>query len=220
MNSKQTAQARENLINNQLKPWGSLNYKANNALTGIPREKFVPNIYKNLAFSDIKIPLNEKTSMFEPKIEGRILDSLNIQSSDNILEIGTGSGYLTACLATLGNKVTTIEIDEKLSNEAQAKLQELNIDNVNFIVDDASKGIEKDEFYDVVVVGASVPKITGRYFHLLNVGGRIFVIEGSEKVMSAKLITRIDQENWDTQNLFETTIDTMIGLEIPAEFKF
>jgi len=94
MNSTQSAKARENLINNQLKPWGSLNYKSNNVLMGIPRANFVPEKYKNFAFSDIKIPLSKKTSMFEPKVEGRILDSLNIKPSDNILEIGTGSGYL------------------------------------------------------------------------------------------------------------------------------
>jgi protein-L-isoaspartate(D-aspartate) O-methyltransferase len=220
MNATQTAKARENLINNQLKPWGGLNYKANNALTGIPRDKFVQEEYKNLAFSDINIPINETTTMFEPKVEGRILDALNITSDDAILEIGTGSGYLTACLAILGKYVTTIEIDEQLSNLAKQRLAKLNIDNVKFVVQDASKGIEKGEFFDVVLVGASVPKITGRYFHLVNVGGRIFVIEGVGKIMTAKLITRISEEEWHTQSLFETSINTMRGLEMPPEFNF
>jgi protein-L-isoaspartate(D-aspartate) O-methyltransferase len=220
VDTKNIAKARDNLINNQLKPWGSLNYKANNALMGIPREKFVGEKYQNLAFSDIKIPINDKTSMFEPKVEGRILDSLNIKPTDNILEIGTGSGYLTACLSILGNSVTTIEIDESLSEAAQEKLKKLHIDNVNFITQDASKGVDLKEFFDVVVVGASVPKITGRYFHLLNVGGRIFVIEGVGKVMSAKLIIRLGQDEWETKSLFETTIEAMVGLEKPVEFQF
>jgi protein-L-isoaspartate(D-aspartate) O-methyltransferase len=169
-------QARENLINNQLKPWGSLNYKANNALKGIPREFFTPESYKNLAFADIEIPLTDKAKMLYPKIEGRILDALDIKENESVLEIGTGSGYLTACLSILAKDVMSVEIDENLHHLAKEKLKSLNLDNINLEIADASAGLEIDKFFDVVVVGASVPKITGRYFHLVNVGGRIFVV--------------------------------------------
>ena len=214
------AQARKNTIDQQIRPWGGLNYIANNALREIPKEAFVPDKYKNLAFADIEIPLGKNTKMLSPKIEGRLLDALNIKKNEAVLEVGTGSGYLTAVLSKLCQSVTSIEINEELSNKAKDRLESLGINNVNLEVGDASKGWNSDDFFDVVVVGSAVPKITGRYFHLLNVGGRIFVIEGSGSVMSAKLITRKSEHKWETKSLFETQIDTMQGLEPSASFEF
>jgi protein-L-isoaspartate(D-aspartate) O-methyltransferase len=158
--------------------------------------------------------------MLFPKIEGRLLDALNIQKHETVLEVGTGSGYLTAVLSKLCESVTSIEIDEVLSHGAQEKINALGIDNVNLKVGDASKGWHSDDFFDVVIVGSSVPKITERYFHLLNVGGRIFVIEGTGNVMSAKLITRISEHKWNTKSLFETQLDPMQGLESSTNFEF
>lgn len=213
-------QARQNAINSQIKPWGGLNYIANNALRDVPREKFVPEAYQNLAFADIEIPLTDKVKMLSPKVEGRALDALNIRKDENILEVGTGSGYLTAVLSKLGASVTSIDIDPELSQQAGDKLAELGIDNVKLEVGDASTTWHSDDFFDVVFVGASVPKITGRYFHLLNVGGRIFVVEGTGHVMHAKLITRISEHKWETQSLFETQLDAMQGLEATEQFEF
>ncbi|BBB23623.1 protein-L-isoaspartate(D-aspartate) O-methyltransferase [Isorropodon fossajaponicum endosymbiont JTNG4] len=215
-----TNQARKNVIEQQIRPWGGLNYIANNALKDTPREDFVPEKYKNLTFADIEIPLTNKAKMLFPKIEGRLLDALNIQKHETVLEVGTGSGYLTAVLSKLCKSVTSIEIDETLSHSAQEKINALGIDNVNLKVGDASKGWHSDDFFDMVIVGSSVPKITGRYFHLLNVGGRIFVIEGTGNIMSAKLITRISEHKWDTKSLFETQLDPMQGLESSASFEF
>jgi protein-L-isoaspartate(D-aspartate) O-methyltransferase len=215
------SQARKNAIDNQIRPWGGLDYIANNALRDIPREYFVPENYKNLAFADIEIPLTTKAKMLFPKIEGRLLDALNIKKNETVLEVGTGSGYLTAVLSKLCQSVTSIEIDENLSTSAQQKLKKLNISNVNLEVGDASKGWQRStNFYDVVVISTSVPKITGRFFHLLNVGGRIFVIEGVGKAMSAKIITRLSEHKWATKSLFETQLDVMQGLETTAKFEF
>ncbi|MBT6327536.1 MAG: protein-L-isoaspartate O-methyltransferase [Candidatus Thioglobus sp.] len=213
-------QARKNTIDQQIRPWGGLNYIANNALRNIPREDFVPEKYKNLAFADIEIPLSNRAKMLSPKIEGRLLDALNIQKDENVLEVGTGSGYLTAVISKLCKSITSIEIDEDLSVSAQEKLNSLNINNTQLEVGDASKGWSSNDFFDVVVVSSAVPKITGRYFHLLNVGGRIFVVEGKGKNMSAKLITRLSEHKWETKSLFETRLDTMQGLESNASFEF
>ncbi|MDB2589498.1 protein-L-isoaspartate O-methyltransferase [Candidatus Thioglobus sp.] len=214
-------QARKNSIDNQIRPWGGLDYIANNALRSIPRENFVPDNYKNLAFADIEIPLTNKAKMLSPKVEGRLLDALNIKKNETVLEVGTGSGYLTAVLSKLCYSVTSIEIDETLSNDAQERIKDLNITNVTLETRDASKGWKKSkEFFDVVVIGASVPKITGRFFHLLNVGGRVFVVEGSGNAMSAKIITRLSEHKWETKSLFETQLDVMQGLEVSAKFKF
>jgi len=158
--------------------------------------------------------------MLSPKIEGRLLDALNIQKDENVLEVGTGSGYLTAVISKLCKSITSIEIDEDLSVSAQEKLNSLNINNTQLEVGDASKGWSSNDFFDVVVVSSAVPKITGRYFHLLNVGGRIFVVEGKGKNMSAKLITRLSEHKWETKSLFETHLDTMQGLESNASFEF
>lgn len=215
-----TNQARNNTIDQQIRPWGGLNYLANNALRGTKREEFVPSGYRNLAFADIEIPLSGGAFMLSPKIEGRLLDVLDIQKTEKVLEIGTGSGYLTAVMAKLCESVVSVEIDKKLSEAAQKRLDKLGINNVKLEVGDASKGWTSDDFFDVVVVGSSVPKITGRYFHLLNVGGRIFVVEGVGKVMSAKLITRISEHKWETKTLFETHLKTMQGLEIGQSFEF
>ncbi len=215
------SQARKNAIDNQIRPWGGLDYIANNALRDIPREYFVPEKYKNLAFADIEIPLTDKAKMLFPKIEGRLLNDLNIKKNETVLEVGTGSGYLTAVLSKLCQSVSSIEIDENLSISAQQKLKELNISNVTLEVGDASKGWQRStNFYDVVVISTSVPKITGRFFHLLNVGGRIFVIEGVGKAMSAKIITRLSDHKWVTKSLFETQLDVMQGLETTAKFEF
>jgi protein-L-isoaspartate(D-aspartate) O-methyltransferase len=213
-------QARSNAIDQQIRPWGGLNYIANNALRSTPREDFVPEKYQNLAFADIEIPLSNKAKMLSPKIEGRLLDALNIKKDETVLEVGTGSGYLTAVISKLCKSITSIEIDEKLSNNAQERLNTLNINNAQLEVGDASKGWNSNDFFDVVIVGAAVPKITGRYFHLLNVGGRIFVVEGQGNAMRAKLITRISEHEWETQSLFETHLDTMQGLESTKTFEF
>ncbi|SFV86968.1 Protein-L-isoaspartate O-methyltransferase [hydrothermal vent metagenome] len=213
-------QAKSNTMNGQIRPWGGLNYIANNALMNTPREIFVSAAYKNLAFADIEIPLTDKAKMFSPKIEGRLLDALNIQQNETVLEVGTGSGYLTAVVSKLCKSVTSIEIDEELSQSAKGKIKELGINNVSLEVGDASKGWQSNDFFDVVIVGSSVPKITGRYFHLLNVGGRIFVVEGAGNAMQAKLITRISEHEWETKSLFETHLTTMQGLEFVEQFEF
>ncbi|KAA0446918.1 MAG: protein-L-isoaspartate O-methyltransferase [Candidatus Thioglobus sp.] len=207
-------------MNSQIRPWGGLNYIANNALMDTPREFFVADDYKNLAFADIEIPLTAGAKMFSPKIEGRLLDALDIKQNETVLEIGTGSGYLTAVVAKLCKSITSIEIDEALSQSAQAKITDLGVENAILEVGDASKGWRSKEFFDVVIVGSSVPKITGRYFHLLNVGGRIFVVEGAGNAMQAKLITRISEHEWQTKSLFETHLDAMCGLEFVEQFKF
>ena len=216
-----TNQARKNAIDNQIRPWGGLDYIANNALRDTPREFFVPEKYKDLAFADIEIPLTDKAKMLSPKIEGRILDALKIKKNETVLEVGTGSGYLTAVLSRLCKSVTSIEINEELSASAQQKFKELNINNITTEIGDASKGWQRStDFFDVVIIGTSVPKITGRFFHLLNVGGRIFVVEGSGKAMSAKVITRLSEHKWETKSLFETQLNVMLGLEKTAKFEF
>lgn len=221
-------QARINAIKQQVRPWGGLNYLANDALQKTPRELFVPEKYQDLVFADIEIPLEVQTkagtkqvaSMFSPKIEGRILDALNIKPDETALEIGSGSGYLTAVIAKLCRHITSVEINKDLHQLAQEKINQLGIKNVDLVIGDASSGWQTPSFFDAVLVGASVPKIIGRYFHVMKVGGRVFVVEGLGSVMTAKLITRTSEDNWQTKSLFETRLDTMLGLKNVKPFSF
>ena len=130
-------QARKNVIEQQIRPWGGLNIRANQALIDIPRENFVPEEYQNLVFADMEIPLTNSEKMLSPKIEGRILDSLDLKGHEDVLEIGTGSGYLTAVLASLAKSVKSIEIHKELIDAAKEKIDVLNISNVELVNEDA-----------------------------------------------------------------------------------
>lgn len=212
-------QARNNTIEQQVRPWGGLNNEANEFLKELCRENFVPEKYKKLAFADIEIPLNSTAKMLSPKLEGRILDIVNIQKDEDVLQVGTGSGYLTAVISKLAKSVSTIEIDEELSNSAQQRVQSLDINNVQFINTDF-RDWRTTNFFDIVIIEASVPKIYNSYLHLLKKNGRLFIVEGEGKAMSAKLITRKSENNWESKSLFEVHIDSLIGSQLPQKFEF
>ena len=161
-------QARKNVIEQQIRPWGGLNVRANQALSDIPRENFVPEEYLSLVFADIEVPLVDGAKMFSPKIEGRILDSLDIQGHETVLEIGTGSGYFTSVLAKLSQSVVTIELDEQLSELAQNKVKELNLNNITFIKDDALTYNFDNEQYDTIVIGCALPNKNENFFAYLS----------------------------------------------------
>lgn len=215
-----TAVAQENTIKEQIRAWGGLNENANQTLSDIPRTFFVPNEFKALAFTDMNIPLTDNASMLPPKIEGRILDALDIKQTDKVLEIGTGSGYLTAVLAKLSHRVTSVEIDEKLSQTAQEKLTALAIKNVDFLITDASQKINTIDFFDVIIISCAMPIVTKYYSHLLKVGGKMFVVEGENISAQAKIITRKSDIEWINKTIFETQLEVMIGLETKEQFNF
>jgi len=213
-------QARKNVIEQQIRPWGGLNVRANQALTDIPRENFVPEEYSSLVFADIEIPLVNGAKMFSPKIEGRILDSLDIQGHETILEIGTGSGYFTSVLAKLSQSVITIEIDEQLSELAQNKINELSLKNITFVNDNALTYNFKNEQYDTIVIGCALPNKNEIFFHLLKPGGKLFMVVGALNQMQATLVHQTRENEWQSKSLFETHLDYMKGEEPPVKFVF
>jgi len=213
-------QARKNVIEQQIRPWGGLNVRANQALSDIPRENFVPEEYLSLVFADIEIPLVDSAKMFSPKIEGRILDSLDIQGHETVLEIGTGSGYFTSVLAKLSQSVVTIELDEQLSESAQNKIKELNLNNITFINDDALAYNFDNEQYDTIVVGCALPNKNENFFRLLKPGGKLFMVVGAINQMQATLVQRTSENDWQSKSLFETHLDYMKGTEPSVEFAF
>ena len=188
--------ARKNVIEQQIRPWGGLNVRANQALSDIPRENFVPEEYLSLVFADIEIPLIGGAKMFSPKIEGRILDGLDIQGHETVLEIGTGSGYFTSVLAKLSQSVVTIELDEQLSQLAQNKVKGINLNNITFINDDALAYNFDNEQYDIIVIGCALPNKNENFFRLLKPGGKLFMVVGAINQMQATLVQRTSENDW------------------------
>lgn len=215
--------ARFNMVEQQVRPWDVLNGRVLDVIGEIPREIFAPAEYKNLAYVDTRIPLGNYLSndsgnhkirhpccMANPIIDGRILQELDIHDEDLILEIGTGSGYLTACLAKLGRHVDSVDINADMTTMATKNLQTLGINNVNLSTGDASKTWEQKRNYDVIAITAAMETIPDSYKNLLKIGGRMFIVTGDAPAMSAYRVTRTEKNKWITEELFETSIEPMI----------
>jgi len=218
MNQTDIEQARFNMIEQQVRPWDVLDQRVLDVMQRIPRENFVPEQYRSLAFADTNIPLGHGQVMMAPNVEGRLLQALAIQPDDTILEIGTGSGYLTACLARLGRHVTSIDIEPEFTVQAAARLAEQGISNVNLETADAAAGVERGKSFDVIAVSGSLPLLQQQFYHNLNTGGRLFVISGQPPVMEALLITRVDTSSWTRESLFETSIPPLVHAARPQSF--
>jgi len=211
-------QARFNMIEQQVRPWDVLDQRVLDVMSATPREDFVPDKYRSLAFADINIPLGHDQVMMAPKTEGRLLQVLNVQAGDSVLEIGTGSGYLTACLSRLGNHVTSVELFPEFREAAAAKLAAQGYRNVTLKDADAANDIGSDTRYDVIAVTGSLPLLHRQFHDNLSVGGRLFVITGMPPVMEALLITRIDERNWSRESLFETSLPPLLHAALPQQF--
>ncbi|MCK5666240.1 MAG: protein-L-isoaspartate O-methyltransferase [Thiotrichaceae bacterium] len=198
--------ARHNMIEQQIRPWNVIDPVVLDVLEAIPRENYVPDEMKESAFSDVELPISHDQLMLSPKIEAKILQAVQVQKTDNVLEIGTGSGYMTALLAQLADKVCSVEIHEPLSQQAQEKLTEEGFDNVTFVVADAARGFDQNAPYDVIILTGSVPQLPEAYKQSLKKGGRLFAVIGSAPVMEATLITRVSSSQYSTEILFETEI--------------
>ena len=212
-------QARFNMIEQQIRPWDVLDIDVLRVIEDTPRERFVPEQHQNLAFSDLEVPLAHNQVMMTPKIEARMLQALQIQASDKILEIGTGSGFVTACLAKLGGHVDTIEYFEDLSIQAQKCLQQQNISNITFEVSDVLTNPPSNKQYDVIAITASMPTYSDLFEKNLYNNGRLFVIEGVEPVMQAKLITYSENNGCTYSNLFETNLPPLLGMQVEKKFE-
>jgi len=211
--------AREQMIGQQLRAWGVLDERVLGVIREIPRESFVPAGWAGVAYADAAIPVGDGKSLPAPKIHGRMLQALDPQPGESVLEIGTGTGYLTACLARLAGHVTSIEIHEDLSEMARANLERVGIRNARLIVDDAF-AMEFSRRYDVIAVNGSLPLPDERFERLLAVGGRMFVLTGSPPVMQASLVTRIGDDEWSRRHLFETSLPPLENAPQPEGFVF
>jgi protein-L-isoaspartate(D-aspartate) O-methyltransferase len=197
-------QARFFMVEQQIRPWDILDQKVLDLFLEIPRHEFVEEAYQALAYSDIELPIGENEAMMAPKIEARLLQALDIDETDSVLEIGTGSGFLTAIMASLGQTVTTVELHSSLQEKAKVRLQKF--ENIDFQIGDASQDWNDGKQYDVIVLTGAVAEIPQSYKEKLNLGGRLAVISGKAPAMTAQVLTRISASEWETESLFETEL--------------
>ena len=211
--------ARRQMVHQQVRGWNVYDEDVLSVLQEIPREKFVPQEYAALAFADMEIAIGHGQHMMTPTIEGRVLQALGIRGDDRVLEIGTGSGFLTACLARLGASVTSIEIHDDFLPRAAAALDDCGIGNVELLHMNAMQELPEGQF-DAIAITGSLQAFDPRFVEALNPQGRLFVVVGDAPAMKAKLILRTDQKDWETVSLFETTLDPLINGASPPQFFF
>lgn len=212
--------ARHNMIEQQIRPWEVLDQRVLDLLTKVKREDFVPAIYQSLAFVDMDIPLSHGETMWPPKLEARALQSLSIESTDRVLEVGTGSGYLTALLANLAAEVISVEIEPELLAEAEKRLAAHGLANVQLELGDAAQGWQRSAPFDVIVLTGSTPVLPEALQQQLKIGGRLFAIVGEAPVMQAHLITRVGEAAWRDDVLFETEVKALRNAMQPERFVF
>ncbi len=213
-------QARFNMIEQQIRPAEVLDYRVLDTIAATPREDFVPEVYRELAFSDINIPISNDEIMMKPIMEARLLQALDVQPDDKILEIGTGSGYFTALLAKLGQSVDSVEIDPNLLQQAQTRLEAHGISNITLIEGDGARGWGQGGDYDVIAITGSLPILPERLKQKLTVNGRLIAIIGTAPVMEATLITRLSDDQWTIDTLYETELPALKNAEQPQGFVF
>ncbi|MEC9314665.1 MAG: protein-L-isoaspartate O-methyltransferase [Pseudomonadota bacterium] len=212
--------AHANMVNQQLRPNEVADARVLAAMSNIPREKFLEPALQGLAYADVQLPIGCGQTLLPPMVEGRMLQALALQPDETVLEIGTGSGYFTALLARLAAQVITVEYFDELSVEAQDRLLELDIHNVEFHVGDAARAWPLSERLDAIIMTAAVLTVPDEYLNQLKIGGRLLAVVGKTPAMSVQLIQRISEREWHTKSLFETVIPAMIHAEPKAEFEF
>ena len=216
--------ARFLMVEQQIRTWEVLDQSVLDLMFAVKREDFVPAAYRALAFVDMEIPLAHQQMMMAPKMEARILQDVAPKSNERVLEIGTGSGYLTALLAKRSESVTTIDIFDDFSREAASKLARIGIANVHFKTGDAAQTphaiLGSHETFDVVVLTGSVPVLPQTYLDVLNLNGRLFAIVGDAPAMKATVFTKTGDTSFAADELFETVLAPLVNAKQPSRFEF
>ncbi len=211
--------ARRQMVEQQIRTWEVLDSRVLDALSAVPREAFVPARYRETAFADAEIPIGCGQMMLAPNVQGRILQALAPEPKDRALEIGTGSGYLSAVLSLLVAATRSLEIHPELARAAAANLAAVPRARVEIETRDAFDGAPLGE-YDVIAVTGSLPMHDARFERALAIGGRLFAVVGPSPAMEATLVRRVGPHEWLRESLFETRIDPLINAAAPPKFVF
>src|SRR5580765_6464308 len=213
-------QARNNMVEQQIRTWEVLDQDVLDLLYLVPREEFVPTQHRALAFSDMEIPIGENERMWQPKLEARVVQELNVRKTDLVLEVGTGSGYLAALLSHRAGHVHSVEINPALAELGRKNLSRHGIDNVTLHLGDAARGWPRQAPYDVIVLTGSTPVLPRAFLEQLAPGGRLFAVVGEAPAMSARIATCTARGAYGSVDLFETVIAPLVNAEQPPRFKF
>ena len=214
------ASARFNMIEQQIRTWDVLDPVVLELFNTVPREHFVAESQVGLAFADVELPIGHGQTMLSPKIEGRILQALDIKKTDKVLLVGAGGGYLAALLATLAAHVHAVEIVPELSEIVKTRLHKQNIHNVTLYVGDAAKGFMPAAPYDVIVFAGSLPLRPIAAEKMLSVGGRLFAVIGEQPIMEATLTLRVSEEAFRHAAIFETCLPPLVNAPQASKFEF
>jgi protein-L-isoaspartate(D-aspartate) O-methyltransferase len=217
--------ARFNMVEQQVRPWDVLDQSVLDLLFVVKREDFVPAPYRALAFTDMEIPLridgvDTGECMWAPKLEARMVQELAIKPHDTVLEVGTGSGYLSALLAHKADHVLSIEIEPRLKAFAAGNLARAGVHNVKVELGDGSRGWPGKAPYDVIVLTGSLPVMPAALKNQLRIGGRMAAVVGENPAMTAELFTRVTETSFDVVKLFETSVKPLENAERPSSFRF
>lgn len=211
--------AREQMVEQQVRAWDVLDERVLQTMLQVQREQFAPARYRDVAFADSAIPLAHGQTMLPAKVHGRILQALAVTEGDLVLEVGAGSGYLSACLGKLAARVRSLEIFPELAEQARANLLAARVNNVSVEAADAMQFNEQSG-YDVIAASGSLPTYDERFQQALRIGGRLFVIVGQPPIMEAWKVVRVGEREWQRQALFETVIEPLINAPRPSAFVF
>lgn len=211
--------ARLQMVNQQVRGWNVYDEDVLRTLRELPREQFVPAACESLAFADTEIAIGHGQHMMTPTIEGRVLQALGLDGDERVLEVGTGSGFLTACLASLAAKVTSIDIYDDFLKAAAGNLEHCGVSNVELLQMDATLELPEGG-YDAIAVTGSLQTFDPRFVEALNPQGKLFVVIGNAPAMQAKLVERTDESDWLTLSLFETTLAPLVNGALPPQFSF
>ncbi|MES9818030.1 MAG: protein-L-isoaspartate O-methyltransferase [Candidatus Thiodiazotropha sp.] len=214
--------ARFNMVEQQIRPWEVLDPRVLSLMESLPREHYVPQSYRDLAYADIEVPIGQGQHMMFPRIEAKLMQALAIQPTDKVLEVGTGSGYLTACLANLAQAVVSIDFHNEFTEQAIEKLGQQGIRNITLINGDALAGPLEQGPFDAIAVTGSLPTSQQAeiFRQQLNAGGRLFVVIGTAPVMECMLITRHADKIFQEESILETELTPLINAPAPVVFEF
>lgn len=215
-----TQDARTQMVQQQIRAWHVLDLGVLSVFETLPRDRFVPEALRGVAYADTPIPLPHGESMWIPTIEGRVLQALDVKLTDSALEIGTGSGYFAACLAKRAREVHSVDIHPDFVESAGKTLKALGFKNVKLETRDGTRLDWLEQRYDVIVVTGSLPEYQQAYAERLNVGGRLFVLVGESPVMEGMVVTRTAEDAWSRIGLFETDVPALKNAAEPSKFKF
>jgi protein-L-isoaspartate(D-aspartate) O-methyltransferase len=210
--------ARFNMVEQQVRTWEVLDPRVLDVLRAVKREDFVPPRYRKTAFADLALPLDGGEVMMKPVVEGRMLQALELNAEDAVLEVGTGSGFVTACLASLGREVVSVEVNPALAERARHRLAGLGLTCVRVETADAVTQFDIDRQFDAVCVTGAVYTVPEKFKRWLRVGGRLFVIRGMSPAMEALRITRVTDDCFREDSLFETDLPYLVNAAPPKQF--